>query len=326
MSTSIQQSILATPYESPIIVLSVGPKDGNPVEFHVHKRFIDLPYFNAALREDAFIEGQQGKIDFEEEDPAVFRRVVEFLYEGDCFPRKLKSSDESFCLEAPLLIKRVSDDKEMEYKKSCAGEMAMGAYITMPGTNQMFLIITQTLCVAERYGIEDLLELCFDKIRNFPIGTNEFVILAQHVIKHLPETRFKIHQFLADQLYLHVSRLHECKGYESLLETEMSLLGRGLMKLVTGAISSQGRSIDKNFNQYYYLAICIEDVNAKDCSNKYGANSSKLEYGTARVGEILTTSNTSRGKDLFSAKHLRDDSESIFPKYSFKLLKGADFT
>ncbi|OBT60085.1 hypothetical protein VE03_10363 [Pseudogymnoascus sp. 23342-1-I1] len=78
-----------TPYESPIIVLSVGPKDDNPVLFHVHKeKLIHIPFFKAAFRENAFAEGHQGEINFKDGDPIVFRRVVEFIYEGDCFPRQ----------------------------------------------------------------------------------------------------------------------------------------------------------------------------------------------------------------------------------------------
>jgi hypothetical protein len=64
-----------------------------------------IPYFAAALREDAFIEGQQGSISFEDE-VAVFRHFVEFIYEGDCFPRWKKPLQEPLTLETLLQVKR----------------------------------------------------------------------------------------------------------------------------------------------------------------------------------------------------------------------------
>ncbi|KFY80306.1 hypothetical protein V499_00824 [Pseudogymnoascus sp. VKM F-103] len=82
------------PYESPIIVLSVGLKDDNPVLFHVHKeKLTHIPFFKAVFRENAFAKGHQVEVNFEDGDPILFRRVVEFIYEGDYFPHRYLIED-----------------------------------------------------------------------------------------------------------------------------------------------------------------------------------------------------------------------------------------
>jgi hypothetical protein len=125
-------------------------------------------FFEAAIREDAFIEGQQGKISFEEEDPVLFRRVVEFLYEGDCFPRQ-KLLPASFGFEVPLKVKSTAlDSKEEDYVPSLAVEMASGTYLATAETHQLFTVVAKLLCVADRYIIEDLVEMGLSKVEAVP--------------------------------------------------------------------------------------------------------------------------------------------------------------
>ncbi|KAH6668316.1 hypothetical protein B0J14DRAFT_159378 [Halenospora varia] len=319
-----------TPYESPIIILSIGPEDENPVLFYVHKeKLIHLPFFEAAIREDTFIEGQQGKISFEEEDPMLFRRVVEFIYEGDCFPRQKLLPAASFGFEVPLKVKSTaSDSKEEDYVPSLAVEMASGTYFAIAETHQLFTMVTKLLCVADRYIIEDLVEMTFQKLKHFPIGIKELAVLAQHVIRSIPETRGDIHKFLADQVYLHLPRLSNCPEFTSLLESEMSILGRGLVRLITDAsLSAQGRYFNKVLDNDAKVVVCITNTTVDGCRDRYGSDDNyEIKFGAAMAGEVLLSDGTVDSRNILLAQHVLNGPRQAFPASSFKLLVGASFT
>ncbi|KAH6669328.1 hypothetical protein B0J14DRAFT_598426 [Halenospora varia] len=329
LSMPLDQETRTTPYESPIITLSVGPKEDNPVQFYVHKdKLIHIPFFRAALREDAFIEGRQNKIDFEEEDPILFRRVVAFIYEGDCFPRQ-KLSEESLGLEVPLVVRRTTlDSEEEEYNPSLSGGLSSGTYLTTTETHQQFVMVAQLLCLADRYGMEDFVKICFQKIKHFPIGTNEFLILAQYVVGSIPETRVDIHEFLADQVRLHLPRLSNCQTFKSLLESEMSPLGQGLMRLITRtAMSAQGRYIRKVLENDTKVAVCITDVTVEGCIEIYGRDDDyPVKFGAAKAGEVFVSDGTMDSRNIFRAQHVPDGPSLAFPASSFKMLIGTSFT
>ena len=46
------------------------------------KKLLRIPYFQGALRPQAFREGEELMIRFEEEEAVLFRRLVEFVFEG----------------------------------------------------------------------------------------------------------------------------------------------------------------------------------------------------------------------------------------------------
>lgn len=55
----------------------------------------------------------------------MFRRVVEFIYEGDYFPRQKLLPEASLGFEVPLRVKSTAlDSKEEDYVPSLAVEMA----------------------------------------------------------------------------------------------------------------------------------------------------------------------------------------------------------
>lgn len=312
------------------MVLSVGPKDGNPVPIYVHKeKLIHLPYFEAAMREDTFLEGHQGRIDFEEEDPMLFRRVVEFLYEGDCFPRQKLLSATSVGFEVPLKVKSTGlDSKEEDYVLSLSVEMASGTYVATAETHKLFTMVTKLLCVADRYIIEDLVEITFKKLKDFPIGTKEVVVLAEHIVRSIPETRGNIHKFLADQVYLHLPRLSNYPEFRSLLESEMSILGQGLIRLITDAsLSAQGRYFDKALENSTKLVVCVTDVTVEGCREIYGSDDNyPIKFGAAVAGEVLLSDGEVNSRGIFTARYVANGPTLAFPMSSFKLLVGASFT
>jgi hypothetical protein len=317
-------------YESPIIVLSVGPKEDNPVLFYVHKgNLTHIPFFRAALRDDAFIEGQQGKINFEEENPVLVRRVVEFIYEGDCFPRQKLLPTASFSLEVPLLIRRTTlNSEEEEYSPHFSGGISSGTYIATTETHQLLAMVVQLLCLADRYGMEDLVKICFQKLKHFPIGTNELSVLVQHVIGSIPETRVDIYEFLADQFRLHLPQLGTCPVFRSLLEGEMSLLGQGLMRLtIRTAMSAQSGYLGKVVKKGTKVAMCIEDITAEACIVRYGSDDGyPIKFGTAKAGEVFVSDGTMDSRNIFCTLPVPDGRSLAFPASSFRMLIETPFT
>jgi hypothetical protein len=321
---------LRSPYESPIIVLSVGPKDDNPALFYVHKeKLIHLPYFEAALREDTFAEGQQRKIFFEEDDPILFRRVVEFMYEGECFPREILDLRESYILEAPLKVKStLLDSKEEDYIPSLSAEIASGTYIATAETHQLFTMVTKLLCVADRYLIENLVEMTFQKLKHFPIGTEELVVLAEHVIGSIPESRRNIYEYLTDQIRLHLPRLNNSQKFTSLLDSEMTILGQGLIRLIIDAsLSAQGRYFNKVLENTTKVVVCIADVTVEGCRKIYGSDDDyPTKFGVAVAGQVLLSDGIVDSRNILCAQHVLDGPKLAFPASSFKLLVKAGFT
>jgi len=309
-------------------MLCIGPKDDNPVPFYVHReKLVQIPYFAAALRKDSFIEGREGKVNFEEEDPILFRRVVEFIYEGDFFPRLKVPPTAYHGFEVPLKVKSTSSDSEEEdYVPHLSVEVESGAYLVVAETHQLFMMLIKLLCVADRYLFEDLVEMTFRKLKHFPIGTKEVVILIQYVVGSIPETRGDIHKFLADQVYFHLPRLGNCPKFTSLLENETSILGQGLVRLIIeSSFVAQGRYLLRALLENgARLAVCTADVTVDESKERYGSDDGyPVKFGAAKTGEILISNRDIDPRYIICGQHILGGPTLAFPVSSFMLLGGA---
>ncbi|CAG8956779.1 hypothetical protein HYFRA_00011168 [Hymenoscyphus fraxineus] len=184
--------VSTTPDKSPIITLSLGPKS-DPTCFYVHQDYlVKIPFFKAALRPGAFIEGEEKRINFEEEeDPRAFGRLIRYLYEDDCFPKLVAGpSENAKTFEVPLFVKEIAPpEKQEQYihmawyetKEDSGNQMERrltslvncGVYIPTDETFQLFEMVLKTLCLSDRYGIGDLFQKCLTKLKYFPIRTKE---------------------------------------------------------------------------------------------------------------------------------------------------------
>ena len=112
--------------------------------------------------------------------------------------------DEIVRFEVPLEIQSTSlDGVQLEkiYTNSDPTEMVSGILVATARTHQLFTMIAKLLCVAERYMMEDLLQTSFEKLKLFPIGTNEVLVLIRHLLGSIPESRIDIHKFVENQVY-----------------------------------------------------------------------------------------------------------------------------
>jgi hypothetical protein len=78
--------------------------------------------------------------------------------------------------------------------------VSSGIYISTKETSELFSNILELLCVADRYGIEALVENCLQKLEIFPIGTREVALLSQHVLGSIPDSRKDICSFFAEHV------------------------------------------------------------------------------------------------------------------------------
>jgi hypothetical protein len=253
--------------------------------------------------------------------------VVEFIYEGDCFPRQKLLPTASFSLEVPLLIRRTTLDSEEEYSPPFSGGMSSGTYIATTETHQLLAMVVQLLCLGDRYGMEDLVKICFQKLKHFPIGTNELSVLVQHVIGSIPETRVEIYEFLTDQFRRHLPQLGTCPAFKSLLESEMSLLGQGLMRLTTRtAMSTQSGYLGEVLKKGTRVAMCMEDITAEECIERYGSDDGyPIKFGTAKAGEVFVSDGKMDSRNIFCTLQVSDVPSLAFPASSFRMLIETPF-
>lgn len=172
-------------YLSQLVTLSVGPESdtAKPTLFHVHKdKLSEIPFFVAALRPDAFVEGKELKISFPEDDPFVFARFVEFVYEDAMFPYVQykcigEGTDQRLVLlkiEPKLYITGPAEKDPLEYDNALHESLVMcGTVFSTIETFKLFEMVVHVLCLSEKYGYEALIEHCLDTLSFFPIGTKE---------------------------------------------------------------------------------------------------------------------------------------------------------
>lgn len=210
-----------------MITISVGPLP-KPTLFYVHEhQLLEIPFFRGALRPDAFLESEQKCVKFEEEDPEIFSRLLEYLYEGDCFPRQVSCiSGTTTAFERPLFVRRNVPGSEPEPYSNITGKsnlcqlnvkkmlqrisgIACGAWLPTYGNLHLFELVVRTLCLGDKYGAEDLVQNCLSKLRGFPVGTKEVTVLAKHLLTTIPksEGRKDVYTFLSNHIRIHRPRL-----------------------------------------------------------------------------------------------------------------------
>ncbi|CAG8960980.1 hypothetical protein HYFRA_00002518 [Hymenoscyphus fraxineus] len=301
------------PYLSPLVTLVVGPESETtqPSIFQVHEeRIIHIPFFHAALKPDAFLEGQERKIRFGEECPDIVSRFVEFVYEGDFFPRTeyymSKDDKKKVIYMEPRLVVRVSPkpDGVQVYNTSLheAGVMC-GVYVSTNETFRLFEMVVKVLCFAERYGVEALVAECLEKLSFLPIGTKEVTVLAKHVLGSISETRKDVYAFLEEKFALHRLRLPACKSFQTLQNTGDNLVLQGLVRLMSINPLKFDYSNPK-------LVVCVTEVTVASSTEKYGYERPNVDprdgltagFGAAAVGEVLLVKSTTKN-EFFCGLH-----------------------
>jgi hypothetical protein len=231
--------------------------------------------------------------------------------------------DEIVSFEVLLEIQSTSlDGVQLEkiYTNSDPIEVGSGIFVATSRTHQLFTMITKVLCVAERYMMEDLLQTSFEKLKLFPIGTNEVLVLIQHLLGSIPESRTDIHKFVENQVYLHLPQLSKCPKYISFLQSEITVPAQVLTRMITKASKSILEDCQK-------VALCIMDVTREGSIEKYGSDDGYVvKFAAAKAGDVLSCDGEVDPRNMFCARRFVNGPKGAYPAESFKLLVGATFT
>ncbi|TAQ88436.1 hypothetical protein B7494_g3218 [Chlorociboria aeruginascens] len=282
-------------------------------EFYIHEeKLVEHKYFAIALQKDTFIEGRTRSINFEEEDPALFSHLVEYIYKGD-FNFHCEPSIVRLMAEAPIL----------RYTPDWDAAVVSGAATATPETTEGFNVLTQLLCLGDRYDIDGFMDCVLEKIKSFPIGPEEVTMLAYTVLVSLPTIGHDdaLRIFLVEQIRLNLPRLDSFRD-SIITETEDTRLK--MMDILTEDVSvARASFITNTVNMSLKVAVCIRDVTLEENLAKYGSDDlDSVKLGAAMIGDWFATPGVVNS-GLMTARV--GHSSIALPADAFQLLRGADF-
>jgi hypothetical protein len=313
------------------VEVSVGREEELSVSFQVHKHILlQYPFFKAALREDAYKEGNDNKISFPEEDPRLFRHVIEYLYEGQCAPRIISEDGKPSTLDTSLLVVRnLKDAEPEEYGSSLEASVGCGAHLTTDDTLSIVTTIIKLACLGHRYLLDGLHKHCLQKLQLCPFGTREVAALVKHILTQVPNTQAsaEIYRFLDEKVRVHRLRLYTCPAFQQLFANP-SLSSCELLELLSTGQSRATDFVHENMLEGFNIAFCITEVKVSDCVAKYGpddASNYVTKFGSAKKGEaFLTKSKSGDSRGIFVAKNFISTTNGevimAFPWTSFRVV------
>jgi hypothetical protein len=125
-----------------------------------------------------------------------------------------------------------------------------------------------------------------------------------------------------EQVHLHRPRLKDCSAFKSLMESEMSVLGQGIMRLIIDApTSAQVSRLFSGVKKGGKVALCVEEVRLENCIATYGADDSyAIKFGAASAGEVFITNGNIDERGIFCAQRDHGGPTLAFPQRSFVLV------
>lgn len=287
----------------------MGP-EGKVYEIHEHV-LKKIPFFKNALKAGVFREGVERKMTLPEDDPILFDRMIQFLCTGDYFPHIVPASDpcdwrykertlfqhkhhltdfseriicgskyngqDCNTLETPIeIVVDVETDTSAAFKHM---DDQLGRWLTTEATHSLFEQEVLLFCMAEKFIMDDLKELCYRKILMFPQGPKELAVLAEHIPAKVYRREnsdfyninFKMQKLLSRCVQYHQrffdewrSRhrcdkssplVHEYAGYMELLERQMTPHGATLFH----AMAEARDSVEERTSLMYGWSTCAEE-------------------------------------------------------------------
>ena len=182
-----------------------------------------------------------------------------------------------------------------------------------------------TLCLADRYGIEELADNCFLKLHLFPIGTDHLTLLAEEVMDNIPKARSSIYAFVRKHMRLHRHYLSDCEAFNQFVKRETSSKGQGMLELIADT-TAQANYIPRALNNGDSMVFCRVSVSAEELNEQYGSDSSyPIKFGSAKFGEIFLSDDIIQKRGLIVVSVERDGSQLAFPSHCFQNLDGTAF-
>ncbi|KAI9715374.1 MAG: hypothetical protein M1812_006019 [Candelaria pacifica] len=309
-----------------------------------------IPYFHAATSSDRFLEGQEGKINLPDIDVKVFKKFIEYINHHEYTPRLIPENRDlgdheySRRLETYLEVfepyskwPRLYDDREER----------LGHWTTSNETHELFEEQLALFCLAEYFMIEDLKNLCLEKINLFPLGPRAFSALADQVLSGINNSNdynygsiasTTLHQLTQDCFNYHEVYLNDhCTHYEynGITSTWQDISPSDkyaeMEELLDREMTSHGRAI------YSALKSARED---RDSRAKLLHSSMGWECTDEQIGVCEADYSINEALSDFKAFHNLDDSsqspsaaipeeildyDNLFPGFQFLQSQTGDW-
>jgi len=340
----------------------VGP-EGKVYEIHEHV-LKKIPFFKNALKAGVFREGVERKMTLPEDDPVLFDRMIQFLCTGDYFPHIVPApdpcdwrykertlfqhkhhltdfSERIICdskyngqdcdtLETPIeVVVDVETDTSAAFKHM---DDQPGRWLTTEATHSLFEQEVLLFCMAEKFMMDDLKELCYRKVLMFPQGPKELAVLADHIPAKVYRREnsdfyninFKMQKLLSRCVQYHQrffdewrSRhrcdkssplVHEYAGYMELLERQMTPHGATLFH----AMAEARDSVEERTSLMYGWSTCAEE-RIGVLQSEYTEAAAKLDWlnhanqtdaeAEDKLPNTLKSDNLFKGFEFCESKH-----------------------
>ena len=152
-------------------------------EFLVKKDYlIDIEYFKCALKDGCWKEGRDNRIELPEDDPELWSLAIDFIMTNEFRPHVVPTCNcvlgELWChdpeFDPPVQVID-ADDATVDFNMA-DDQIGDWGY---PDTTLVTLEnLVGIFCLANKYLWRDLLGMCMEKIRLFPLGPAALPILA----------------------------------------------------------------------------------------------------------------------------------------------------
>ena len=311
-----------------MITIIVGPEEK---VFEVPEYIVKMiPCFTSIFQKRTFREAAEGQLTLPEDDPLVFDRLLQFLHTGDYLPRIVPALDPCeteqinslFQYREQLEFRNLHDCKR-RYDASRCGSLEwtlevivdvrkdikapyrhsdpqFGRWKTADATHELFEREVLLFCMAERFLMDDLKELCLTKMHMFPLGPRELAVLAEHVPAKVygptdnPRIGNKLHELLLQCIHYHQRYFDEWRSggsfwnlsentcdyadYLRVIESQMTGHGAMLFHAMAGARHSIERSVGSTHAgwecHYERIGVCQADCTERIARNDFGRRAS----------------------------------------------------
>ncbi len=327
-------------YHAPgTMVVRVGP--AREVFYLSLATLLKIEHFAMLVQHDCR-ETVGGHIELPDVDYPIFSKLVQCVEKRDFFPRLCMSpqqcknlqptqyyhgaTKERFCDDPPAdcaeleaILEVVEESRNRRYGHN---EHRMGHWFSTEATHYIFDQIARLYCLAERWLMEDLKELCLYKIKMFPLGGRALAVLAEHVVSEVPEGDSSIWNQQLWELFRECVQFHQYpfearrqtqgqggqalrKEYKPLLELlkRETALGRSINRILDNARDIRRRAVETSMHYW-----TCEDERMAVCTLSYTAEDAKGDW-------CVQMAFTSRQQYPVAPLILKDD--NLYPGFRF---------
>ncbi|KAI9715362.1 MAG: hypothetical protein M1812_006007 [Candelaria pacifica] len=276
------------------VLVWVGP-ESKP--FSVSRAELEKMEHFAMLLRYPCRETVDGHLELPDIDPECFSKLLQTRSTHDFFPTLIKEYFcEDFdkgegCASLEIVLEVVEGTRHRTYEHK---DQRIGHWFPTDATHRHFDQIVRLYCLAERWLMEDLKELCLIKIKMFPLGGRALAVLAEFVVSEVPEGDTSNWNQQLWELFYRCVQFHqypyesrrqrlgeegsalrkEYKPLSQLLKRETDL-GRSINRILDDARDIRQHEIMDSIQHWTCederMAVCTLSYTAEDAKGDYAA-------------------------------------------------------